>query len=301
MLGVVQSATSLQVPRADAPLGAGGEGADREAAAGRRAPRCERAAATRACTCCSPGATGFLGKEILAQAAVDRAHRARSSRWCGPRRSATRRPKEVLKVAVARSSAARCCSSGCTSRGARAAQVPLRRRRHREAGPRHRPRPSSQRLRPSLTHVIHCAASVVLRRHLRELLPRQRAGLPQRARLLARPCSTRPGSPFVAPRRHRDVVHPRAQEALHRARRARSSSRGTSTTTSTSSRRRWRRSRPTAAMIERRAARGAAPALDRDRRLAHRQQPRRHQGRERARSTPSAAPRRPWSTPPRAT
>ena len=85
----------------------------------------------------------------------------------------------------------------------------------------------------------------VVRRPLRELVPRQRARLPERARVLEA-VQAAPGLALRRPRGDRDLVHPRPPQALDRAGGRASCSRATSTTTTTSSPRRWPRSRPTA-------------------------------------------------------
>ena len=190
------------------------------------------------------GATGFLGKEILAQAADDR--RIDAGRGGGAAGDDPRPQDEGGREGPVAAAARRAAAEAAAHHGRAGAEVPLRGRRHREARPGHRRRRSWPRLRTSADPRHPLRGQRLLRRPLRELLPRQRARLPQRARLLAAACSATPGSRVRQPRRDRDLVHPRPQAALDRAgERARLPAR-TSTTTSTSSRRRWPRSRPIA-------------------------------------------------------
>ena len=83
----------LPLPRAHAPVGEGGARPRREAAEGRARRRCGARGRNPRLRVLLTGATGFLGKEILAQAATTAASRS-SSRWCGRRRSATRRRRK---------------------------------------------------------------------------------------------------------------------------------------------------------------------------------------------------------------
>ena len=131
------------------------------------------------------GATGFLGKEILAQAAADpHVERGRVAS-CGPETIRDRKTKEVVRVlsaARARGAAAEAAAHRRAKRRARFRFVDgdiekpdfgIDGRRARAAPARADPRGPLRGER-------------LLRRHLRELVPRQRARLPERARVLAR-------------------------------------------------------------------------------------------------------------------
>ncbi len=158
-------------------------------------------------------------------------------------------------------------------------EVRVRRRRHRAAAPRDRGR--GPRAPEALAHARRpLRRERLLRRRVRELVPRERPGRAQRARVRAVP-PEREGLEVHPARRDRDVLHPRPQEAHDGA---------------------GVRARLPAELLQQllRAhegdglardglhahregpARRAAPPVDRDRAQQDGQQPRRHEGRERA-------------------
>ena len=207
------------------------------------------------------------------------------TRWSAlpPRpRAPSAQTNRVVKVTRARERGARLLRRLGIAGPARP-QVPLRGRRRREARQLALPGPPSCRRLERTPHPRRpLRRERLVRRQLRELLPCERAGRPQRPRAVARACRRRPGSPFVAhvametsyvhgrtdrrPAREGQLLFPpHYYNNFYELTKAIASPR--------------ERARP----ARLRPAPHAAPALDRDRGLAHRQQRRRHQGDQRSR------------------
>ena len=192
---------------------------------------------------------------------------------------------------LAHRSGARSSSKRLQHHGREAKKFRLPRRRHREAVPRHRRRASwrasrrrsrtsstAPRASPSTTPTRTPSARTSWGRET----PSQFAlGLQRGEGLEVHP-----------PRRHRDVLHPRAEEADDRAgERARLPAELLQQLLRADEGDGVARDRPHM-IVDKGLRVVAAPPLDRHRPLADRQQPGRHEGRQRARSTPSDARRR---------
>ena len=188
------------------------------------------------------GATGFLGKEILAQAAAD-PHVEEVV--CGRPPGDDPRPQDeggregALRPRAGRAPARSGCTSPARRRGSSASWRGTSRSRASASPPR-----ELERLATTLTHVIHCAASVSFDDTYENSFRANVLGCRNALAFSQAPAGA-PGSPFVSPRGDRDLVHPRPAQALDRPGGRARLPRGTSTTTSTSSRRPWPRSRPT--------------------------------------------------------
>ncbi len=188
------------------------------------------------------GATGFLGKEFLAQAA---AHPYVDEVVCVVRQGDDPRPQDEGGREGALGARARGAPAEAAARdGEGGVALPLRRGRHRAARLRdRRQRAGAAAARADPRRALR--GERLVRRPLRELVPLQRARLQERARVLeAGPGGARRRTSW---RTWRSRPPTSTAAASARSRRStRSCSRATSTTTTTSSRRRWRRSRPTA-------------------------------------------------------
>ena len=191
------------------------------------------------------GATGFLGKEVLVQAASS-PHVEEVVSVVRPETLRDRRTKHVTRVLPAGERGARLLKRlGLTGKAARKFRF--------VEGDVEQPRlgidPAElERLSGSVTHLVHCAASVSFddpyeRSFRANVLGCLNAlGLSRRLQAARAPPSSRTW-------RSRPPTSTGAGSARS-PRRTRSSSPATSTTTTTSSRRRWPRSRPTARMVE---------------------------------------------------
>ncbi len=159
------------------------------------------------------GATGFLGKEMLVQAAPDRRIEAMV---CVIRPETIRDPKTkaVLKVLSPRQRGALLLKRlGIT--GAAATKFHFLEGDIEKPGLGIAPRELS-RLKKTVTHVVHCAASVSFDDAYENSYRANVQGSPERAGVRVR-AAAGPGEPIRPPHRDRDLLHPRPQEADDRA------------------------------------------------------------------------------------
>ena len=137
------------------------------------------------------------------------------------------------------------------------------------------------RLRRTLTHVVHCAASVAFDDSYESSFRANVIGS-RNALAFSLDLQRAPRLAFRRPRRGRDLLRPRPA-APRRPREDRLAFPAHFYNNFYELTKAMAAIETERTMLERRPARRAAPAVDRDRRRPHRQQPRRHQGRERAR------------------
>ena len=266
----------LPVPRADAPFREGSEGADREAP-----ERCP-GTAPGAWKESAPPRPPHGGHRLSGEGDPGSGGRRPAHREADLGRAAREDPRsedEGGRQGPLAEAARRAPPEAPSHHGRAGEEIRVRRRRHREARPGHRA--EGAREAEEVAHARHpLRGQRLLRRHVRELLPRERAGRAQRAGVRVGPPGGQ-GHEVHPAHRDRDVLHPRAEEADDRSgERARLSAELLQQLLRADEGDGLHRDRP---LPHREGpARGAAPALHRHRPLQDGQQPRRHEGRQRA-------------------
>ena len=214
LIGVSERDVFFKFREAVAPLREGGQGAHREAAEGRaRPPQGPRP---------EPEAPGPPhGRDRLPRQGDPRPGRRSDRRIervvCVVRPEKVRDPKtkEVVKVLTPKQRGALLLRRIAIA-GAKAKKFRLRGRRHREAAASGSRTRSWTRLERTITHVVHCAASVSFDDTYENSFRANVQGA-RNALDFALSLQARAGLEVHPARRDRDVLHPRAQEAHDRA------------------------------------------------------------------------------------
>ena len=180
-------------------------------------PPARRAGAIRGCMCCSTGATGFLGQGDPGPGRGRPPHRG--ARGGGAPGDGPRPQDEGgVESAVAGAAGARApeASPHRAARGARSSASWTATSRSRTSGSL----PASWReLRPTLTHVIHCAASVSFDDPYETSFRANVLGCRNALDFSSR-VQRGPGLEVHRPRGHRDLLHPRPERSARSPRRS---------------------------------------------------------------------------------